>query len=381
MPMPVGTWSHRSAPIFPTLRLCFLSSSCFTPCLPGAGSEPIIGARGRRRSNGNCHHRRRSTVTTSSPSFHEPASVTELSEAPASAAIRLETTAGAGVADYVEILKPRVVSLVVFTGLVGLVLAPGHIHPILAAVAVLCIAVGAGAAGAINMWYERDIDALMQRTAGRPLPAGRMMPGEALGFGAVLATGAVLVMGLAANWVAAELLALTIGFYVLVYTIWLKRRTPQNIVIGGAAGAFPPIIGWAAVTGDIGWGAIALFAIIFFWTPPHFWALSLYRSGEYATAGVPMLPVVAGPHQTKRQMLLYTLLLSPVTAAPWLLGVSGVLYAALALLLSVVFTGSAIRVWRDESHRSARRMFAFSLLYLFLIFSLLLADRVGGSWL
>jgi len=207
--------------------------------------------------------------------------VTELSEAAAAAAI-CRATPGAAVADYVEILKPRVMSLVTFTGLVGLVVAPGHIHPVLAGVAVLCIAVGAGAAGAINMWYERDIDALMRRTAGRPLPAGRMMPGEALGFGGVLATGAVLVMGLAANWVAAELLALTIAFYVLVYTIWLKRRTPQNIVIGGAAGAFPPIIGWAAVSGDIGWGAIALFAIIFFWTPPHFWALSLYRSGDYA---------------------------------------------------------------------------------------------------
>ena len=306
--------------------------------------------------------------------------MTELSEA-AAAAISCRTTPGAAVADYIEILKPRVMSLVTFTGLVGLVVAPGHIHPVLAGVAVLCIAVGAGAAGAINMWYERDIDALMRRTAGRPLPAGRMMPGEALGFGAVLATGAVLVMGLAANWVAAELLALTIGFYVLVYTIWLKRRTPQNIVIGGAAGAFPPIIGWAAVTGDIGWGAIALFAIIFFWTPPHFWALSLYRSGDYATAGVPMLPVVAGPRQTKRQMLLYTLLLWPVTAAPWLLGVAGSLYGAGAILLNGVFTGAAIQVWRDSSERSARRMFALSLLYLFLIFSLLLLDRTRGALL
>ena len=306
--------------------------------------------------------------------------MTELSEA-AAPAISCRTTPGAAVADYIEILKPRVMSLVTFTGLVGLVVAPGHIHPVLAGVAVLCIAVGAGAAGAINMWYERDIDALMRRTAGRPLPAGRMMPGEALGFGAVLATGAVLVMGLAANWVAAELLALTIGFYVLVYTIWLKRRTPQNIVIGGAAGAFPPIIGWAAVTGDIGWGAIALFAIIFFWTPPHFWALSLYRSGDYATAGVPMLPVIAGPRQTKRQMLLYTLLLWPVTAAPWLLGVAGSLYGAGAILLNGVFTGAAIQVWRDSGERSARRMFALSLLYLFLIFSLLLLDRTRGALL
>ena len=210
--------------------------------------------------------------------------MTELSEAPAPA-IHPAIASGAAVADYVEVLKPRVMSLVVFTGLVGLALAPGHLHPVLAAAAVLCIAVGAGAAGAINMWYERDIDGLMQRTARRPLPAGRMMPGEALGFGVVLGVGAVLIMGLATNWVAAELLALTIGFYVFIYTIWLKRRTPQNIVIGGAAGAFPPMIGWAAVTGDIGWGAVALFAIIFFWTPPHFWALSLYRSSDYAAAG------------------------------------------------------------------------------------------------
>src|ERR1041384_7145428 len=270
-------------------------------------------------------------------------------------------------------------SLVVFTGFVGLFLAPGHLHPVLAAVAVLCIAIGAGASGAINMWYDRDIDAVMRRTAGRPLPAGRMLPGEALGFGVVLASGAVVIMGLAVNWVAAELLALTIGVYVFIYTMWLQRRTPQNIVSGGAAGALPPIVGWAAVTGDVGWGAVALFAIIFFWTPPHFWALSLYRSGEYAAAGVPMLPVVAGPRETKRQMLLYTLMLWPVTAAPWLLGIGGPLYAIGAGALSLAFTGTALRVWRDESDRSARQMFAFSLLYLFLIFVLLLAGRLAGA--
>jgi heme o synthase len=306
--------------------------------------------------------------------------VTELSDAPATTAIRFGTTAGAEVADYVEILKPRVMVLVVFTGFVGLGVAPGHLHPVLAVVAVLCLAVGAGAAGAINMWYERDIDALMRRTAGRPLPAGRMMPGEALGFSVVLGVGAVLLMGLAVNWVAAELLALTIGFYVFVYTIWLKRRTPQNIVIGGAAGAFPPIIGWAAVTGDIGWGAIALFAIIFFWTPPHCWALSLYRTGDYAAAGVPMLPVVAGPRETKRQMLLYTLVLWPAAAVPWLLGVAGGLYVVGALLLSAVFTGAAMQVCYGEGERSARRMFGFSLLYLFLVFSLLLVDHTRGIW-
>jgi heme o synthase len=306
--------------------------------------------------------------------------VSQLSETPPALAVRLTTLPMARVGDYVEILKPRVMSLVVFTGLVGLAVAPGHLHPVLAGAAVLCIAVGAGAAGAINMWYDRDIDAIMRRTAGRPLPAGRMMPSEALGFGVVLAGAAVLVMGLALNWVAAGLLALTIGFYVFVYTIWLKRRTPQNIVIGGAAGAFPPLIGWAAVTGELGWGAIALFAIIFFWTPAHFWALSLYRTDDYAKAGVPMLPVVAGPRETKRQMLLYTLVLWPVSLAPWLLGVAGVLYGASALVLSALFTGCAIRVWRDETDRSARRMFAFSLLYLFLIFALLLLDRTGGGW-
>ena len=299
-----------------------------------------------------------------------------VSELPSAAALRLH---GAAVGDYLQILKPRVMSLVTFTGIVGLVLAPGHLHPVLAAVAVLCIAVAAGASGAINMWYERDIDALMRRTRSRPLPAGRMAPGEALGFGVVLAVGAVAVMGLALNWVCAELLALTIAFYVFVYTIWLKRRTPQNIVIGGVAGALPPLIGWAAVTGDIGWGALALFAIIFFWTPPHFWALSLYRAEEYAAAGVPMLPVVAGARETKRQMLLYTLVLWPATLAPWLLGIAGPGYAACAFGLSLAFTGTAIGVWRDETDRSARQMFHFSLFYLFLIFSLLLLDRLGSG--
>jgi heme o synthase len=290
--------------------------------------------------------------------------------------------AGAAVRDYVEILKPRVMSLVVFTGFVGLAVAPGHLHPLLRAVAVLCLAVGAGAAGAINMWYDRDIDAVMRRTADRPLPAGRMMPGEALGFGVVLAVGAVAVMGLALNWVAAQLLALTIAFYVFVYTVWLKRRTPQNIVIGGAAGALPPLVGWAAVTGDVGWGAVALFAIIFFWTPPHFWALSLYRAGEYAAAGVPMLPVVAGARETKRQMLLYTLTLWPATLMPWLLGLAGPRYAVCAGVLSLMFTSSAIRVWRAAGaagERRARQMFAFSLLYLFLIFTALLLDHFGGG--
>jgi protoheme IX farnesyltransferase len=229
------------------------------------------------------------------------------------------------------------------------------------------------------MWYDRDIDAVMRRTAMRPVPSGRMMPGEALGFGVVLSVGSVAVMGLAVNWVAAQLLALTIAFYVFVYTIWLKRRTPQNIVIGGAAGALPPLIGWAAVTGDVGWGAVALFGIVFFWTPPHFWALSLYRAAEYAAAGVPMLPVVAGARETKRQMLIYTLMLWPASLMPWLLDFAGPFYAVCAGALSLVFTGTAIRVWRDGSERSARQMFAFSLLYLFLIFAALLLDRVAGG--
>jgi protoheme IX farnesyltransferase len=244
-------------------------------------------------------------------------------------------------------------------------------------VAMLCIAVGAGASGAINMWYDHDIDGLMRRTAGRPVPAGRMAPGDALGFGAVLAVASVLVMGLGVNWVAAALLALTIGFYVFVYTIWLKRRTPQNIVIGGAAGAFPPVVGWAAVTGDIGWPALLLFALIFFWTPPHFWALALYRAGDYAKAGVPMLPVVAGARETKKQMFAYTLVLWPIALAPAFLGLVGWLYGGVALLLSVSFTAAAWRVWRDPGERAAKQMFAFSILYLFLLFALLLVDKAS----
>ncbi|HEY1794616.1 MAG TPA: heme o synthase [Stellaceae bacterium] len=283
--------------------------------------------------------------------------------------------------DYVEILKPRVMSLVVFTGFVGLVVAPGHIHPFLAIVAVLCIAVGAGASGAVNMWYDRDIDAVMRRTQDRPLPAGRMEPGEALGFGSVLGVFSVVVMGLAINWLAAGLLALTIGFYVFVYTMWLKRRTPQNIVIGGAAGAFPPMIGWAAMSGGVDWGAVALFAIIFFWTPPHFWALSLYRAGDYEAAGVPMLPVVAGKRETRRQMLIYTLVLWPVVLSPWWLGLAGMGYAIGTGVLSLGFTLLSLRVCFDHSDRAARQMFVYSLAYLFLVFCLVLGDRaVGGAW-
>ncbi len=282
------------------------------------------------------------------------------------------------VEDFIALLKPRGMSLVVFSGLAGLLVAPGHLHPVLAAVAILCIAVGAGASGAINMWYERDIDALMRRTMDRPLPAGRMAPGTALGFGATLAIGAVLVMGLAVNVTAAALLALATAFYVFVYTVWLKRRTPQNIVIGGAAGAFPPMIGWAAVTGDVTLMPILLFAIIFMWTPPHFWALALYRSGDYARAGVPMLPVVAGAAATRRQILLYSLLLVPLTLAPWALGFAGGLYGVAALALGLIFIACAVAVYVDATERAPRRLFAFSILYLFALFSVLVADHLLG---
>ncbi len=280
--------------------------------------------------------------------------------------------------DYIALMKPRVMSLVVFTGLAGMLAAPGHLHWLLASVAVLCIAVGAGASGAINMWYDRDIDAVMERTRERPLPRGRIAPEEALSFGVILAAGSVMMMGIAVNWVAAALLAVTVLFYVFVYTMWLKRRTPQNIVIGGAAGAFPPMIGWAAVTGGVSVESIALFLLIFMWTPPHFWALSLYRCRDYAAAGVPMLPVVSGKAETKRQMLIYTVLLIPVGMAPAVLGIAGWIYGAVALILGLVFVAAAIAVWRDETDRSAKRMFGYSIFYLFALFALLIADHAFG---
>jgi len=287
----------------------------------------------------------------------------------------------AGVSDYWDLLKPRVMSLVVFTGFAGLWVAPGHINPVLAAVAILCIAIGAGASGAINMWYDRDIDAVMNRTLGRPIPAGRMQPNEALSFGVILASGSVILMGLAVNVAAGALLAGTILFYVFVYTMWLKRLTPQNIVIGGAAGAFPPMVGWAAVTGDIGWPSVALFALIFFWTPPHFWALALFRSEDYQRAGVPMLPVVAGPRETKKQMFLYTLVLWPIAVAPYFMGIVGAAYLALAAVLSLCFTAFSVAVWFDPTDKWPKRMFAFSILYLTLLFALLILDRAPGGLL
>jgi protoheme IX farnesyltransferase len=280
-------------------------------------------------------------------------------------------------------MKPRVMSLVVFTALVGLLVAPGHVHPVIGFAALLCIAVGAGAAGALNMWYDADIDAVMSRTAGRPIPAGRVLPGEALGFGLTLAIGSVLSLGLLVNSVAGGLLAFTIFFYVVIYTMWLKRSTPQNIVIGGAAGAFPPMIGWAAATGSIGIEPVLLFLIVFLWTPPHFWALSLIRAGDYARAGVPMLPVVSGREETKRQILLYTAVLVPVTLAPWLLGYAGPVYGIAAMAAGAVIAALAWRLRTAADGRATdqagRRLFAFSILYLFALFAALLIDRAVGA--
>lgn len=295
---------------------------------------------------------------------------------PAGGDALLPLTRDTGVSDFIALLKPRVMSLVVFSGFAGVIVAPGPIHPVIAAIAVLCIAVATGASGAINMWYERDLDAKMRRTKNRPLPAGRMEPETALAFGIVLAGGSVMVMALGVNYVAAALLALAIGFYVFVYTIWLKRRTPQNIVIGGAAGAFPPMIGWAAVTGDVSLGGIALFAIIFMWTPPHFWALALYKCEDYENAGVPMLPVVSGVLETKRQIMLYTVLLLPVTLVPWMLGTASIFWAGLAVVLGIVFIVHAVRVWFDEGDTAARKMFRYSLTYLFVLFGALMVDSI-----
>ena len=282
---------------------------------------------------------------------------------------------GGTVGDYIALLKPRVMSLVIFTAFVGYVLAPGALHPVLGAIAILAVAVGAGASGAINMWYDRDIDAVMARTKGRPIPAGRVNADEALAFGVVLSIGSVVVMGLAVNWLAAGLLALTIVYYVFFYTMWLKRRTPQNIVVGGAAGAFPPMIGWAAATGEVSIESLVLFAIIFMWTPPHFWALALYRSGDYRAAGVPMLPVVAGRAETRRQIVIYSVLLAPLGVAPWWLGFAGPFYGSAAAVLGGVFLLGAVRVWRNDQERHCRQLFGFSILYLFAIFAMLLVDR------
>jgi protoheme IX farnesyltransferase len=288
----------------------------------------------------------------------------------------------ASVGDYLALMKPRVMSLVVFTALVGLVIAPGNLHPVIGFTALVCIAVGAGAAGALNMWYDADIDAVMTRTARRPIPAGRIAPGEAFAFGITLAVGSVMVLGILVNWLSAGLLALTIAFYVVVYTMWLKRATPQNIVIGGAAGAFPPMIGWAAATGTVGIESILLFLIIFFWTPPHFWALSLYRVGDYARAGVPMLPVAAGEKETRRQILIYSFVLAPLGAAPWLFGYADLLYGVVAVASGALMLALAFRLRRAPSgpalEQAAKHLFAFSVLYLFVLFATLLVGRGFG---
>jgi heme o synthase len=286
----------------------------------------------------------------------------------------------ADVADYIALLKPRVMSLVIFTALVGFVIAPGHVHPVLAFTSILCIAVGAGASGALNMALEGDIDALMTRTANRPIPRGRITRPEAMAFGMTLAFFSVLTLGILVNWLAGGLLAFTIFFYVVIYTMGLKRWTAQNIVIGGAAGALPPVVAWAAATGSLSVEPILLFLITFFWTPPHFWALALFRSDDYARAGIPMLPVVAGADATRLQILLYTIVLVVVAVAPWPLGYFDAVYGIVSLVLSAVMLALAVNVYRrrerSESLRANRKLFAFSIFYLFGLFATLLLEVV-----
>jgi protoheme IX farnesyltransferase len=293
-------------------------------------------------------------------------------------------TGVSGVRDYWALLKPNVMSLVVFSGAVGMFLAPGGLHPLLMVVTILCVAVAAGAAAAINNGYDADIDCLMARTRRRPTATGRIDPQDALAFGVTLTIMSVMVMGLALNWVAAALLAVTVAFYVFVYTIWLKRRTPQNIVIGGAAGALPPMIGWAAVTGEVGIASIVLFLIIFVWTPPHFWALSLYRCEDYARVGVPMLPVVAGAEKTRQHILAYTLVLLLISLLPWGMGFAGNLYGLAALGLGAGFAGHAVQLWRERSERAAMRTFRYSIVYLFGLLLALVVDKAlslaGLGW-
>ena len=282
--------------------------------------------------------------------------------------------------DFFALTKPRVMTLVVFTGLCGLLAAPGHIHPVLGATAILCIAVAAGGAAALNQWWEADIDALMKRTQARPIPAGRMDRTNARDFGVALSAGAVLVMGLALGWLAALILAVSVVYYALLYTVWLKPRTPQNIVIGGGAGAFPPMIGWIAVTGQITLMPVVLFLIIFFWTPPHFWALALFVQTDYAKAGIPMLPVVAGEVVTRRQIALYSVVLAPLSLVPWWIGGAGALYGWSAAGLGALFLALALRVWLrqsqpDDAMKPEKQLFAYSVLYLFALFAALVADH------
>ncbi|MBY5836828.1 heme o synthase [Rhizobium leguminosarum] len=284
--------------------------------------------------------------------------------------------------DYFELLKPRVMSLVVFTAFAGLVLAPGHIHPVLGVIAILCIAVGAGASGALNMWYDADIDAIMSRTANRPIPAGRIAPSEALAFGLVLSGFSVVILGLAVNWLSAGILAFTIFFYAVVYTMWLKRSTPQNIVIGGAAGAFPPMIGWACVTNSVTIESTVLFLIIFLWTPAHFWALALFKMRDYEAVGVPMLPNVAGERVTKHQIVAYAVLTAVCAVLPSFLGFASLGYGLVAAVLGAIFTYCSIAVWRmpdgDPKMIPAKKLFGFSIFYLFAVFSALMIDRLAS---
>jgi protoheme IX farnesyltransferase len=286
---------------------------------------------------------------------------------------------GARVEDYFTLLKPRVMSLVIFTALVGILVAPGNINPLIGLIAIVCIAIGAGASGALNMWYDADIDAVMSRTINRPIPAGRVTANEALTFGIILSVFSVTLLGLATNWLAGGFLAFTIFFYAVVYTMWLKRSTPQNIVIGGAAGAFPPMVGWAAVTGTLSWESFALFLIIFLWTPPHFWALALYKQGDYGAAGIPMMPNVKGEASTKRQIFAYSLVLAASSLLPLVLGFSGWLYGAVAVAASAGFVWFAWRLLRAPEtvamKKAARALFTFSLSYLFVLFLALLADN------
>ena len=281
--------------------------------------------------------------------------------------------------DYLALLKPRVMSLVVFTALAGLLIAPGHMHPVLAFAALMAIAVGAGASGALNMWYDADIDALMTRTSTRPVPSGRIAPDEALGFGLVLSVLSVFTLGVVTNWIAAGLLAFTIFFYAVVYTMWLKRSTPQNIVIGGAAGALPPVVAFAAATGSVSLESLVLFAIIFVWTPPHFWALALVKCGEYGRAGVPMMPNVKGQARTRLEILLYTIVLAPLGVAPWLMGFASGIYGAVSIAGGLVMLVCAIRVYaRREGaagDRVAMQLFGVSILYLFLLFAVIVAEN------
>jgi heme o synthase len=288
----------------------------------------------------------------------------------------LKTMDDASLQDYIDLLKPRVMSLVVFTGLCGMLMAPGSLHPVLAFTAILCIAVGAGAAGCLNMWWDRDIDAVMLRTRNRPLPQGKVDPDSALAFGVILSFGSVVTMGVTIHWLAAGLLAVTILFYLFVYTIWLKRQTPQNIVIGGAAGALPPVIGWAAVTGTTPFEAWILFWIIFLWTPPHFWALSLYRCDDYIKAKIPMLPVTAGLTATKRQIMIYTILLTLLSLVPLVINMVTWMYGITAIILGVGFLGLAWRVMYQETNKAALQLFAYSIVYLFILFFMMTLDRL-----